>query len=232
MCDKAYQVLHDPSRHWRDAPIEWRRAYAVAAYYRASLLDDAAEAVRQADLGLMLGDTRHRSQLLELIEALDPEPDQYAGPAWRTPMPNPCARSVSSSQDILRLSSPSISTFKNECFDVATPAVLEGVIEHWPALRKWSDLGYLNHVAGRRLVPVGGVLIIHYGSDERCVFCSGPRSGDSERCLSPALLAPGRVTGGVQLGERRASFWLVSYRPLARFLDSSRMHHSGGPWTR
>ena len=30
MCDKAYQVLHDPSRHWRDAPIEWRRAYAVA----------------------------------------------------------------------------------------------------------------------------------------------------------------------------------------------------------
>ena len=154
VCDKAYQVLHDPSRHWRDAPIEWRRAYAVAAYYRASLLDDVDEAVRQADLGLMLGDTRHRSHLLELIEALDPEPDQYAGPAWRTPMPNPCARSVSSSQDILRLSAPSMSTFRDQCFDVSTPAILEGVIEHWPALQKWSDLGYLNHVAGRRLVPV------------------------------------------------------------------------------
>ena len=154
VCDKAYQVLHDPSRHWRDAPIEWRRAYAVAAYYRASLLDDVGEAVRQADLGLMLGDTRHRSQLLELIEALDPEPDQYAGPAWRTPMPNPCARSVSSSQDILRLATPSMSTFREQCFDVSTPAILEGVIEHWPALQKWSDLGYLNHVAGRRLVPV------------------------------------------------------------------------------
>ncbi len=154
VCDKAYQVLHDPSRHWRDAPIEWRRAYAVAAYYRASLLDDVGEAVRQADLGLMLGDTRHRSHLLELIEALDPEPDQYAGPAWRTPMPNPSARSVSSSKDILRLSAPSMSTFREQCFDVATPAILEGVIEHWPALQKWSDLGYLNHVAGRRLVPV------------------------------------------------------------------------------
>jgi lysine-specific demethylase 8 len=136
----------------------------VAAYYRASLMDDAAEAVRQADLGLMLGDTRHRSQLLELIEVLDPEPDQYAGPAWRTPMPNPCARSVSSSQDILRLSAPSISTFKNECFDVSTPAILEGCIEHWPALRKWSDLGYLDHVAGRRLVPVE--LGRHYLDDQ------------------------------------------------------------------
>ena len=69
-------------------------------------------------------------------------------------MPNPSARSVSSSKDILRLSSPSISTFKNECFDVSQPAILEGCIEHWPALQKWSDLGYLNHVAGRRLVPV------------------------------------------------------------------------------
>ncbi len=37
------------------------------------------------------------------------------------------------------------------------------------------------------------------------------------RRLSQALLAPRRVTCGVQLGERRASFWLESYRPLARF---------------
>ena len=69
-------------------------------------------------------------------------------------MPNACARSVSSSQDILRLATPSMSTFREQCFDVSTPAILEGVIEHWPALQKWSDLGYLNHVAGRRLVPV------------------------------------------------------------------------------
>ena len=39
------------------------------------------------------------------------------------------------------------------------------------------------------------------------------------RRLSQALLAPRRVTCGVQLGERRLSFWLVSYlyRPLAVF---------------
>ena len=90
VCDKAYQVLHDPSRHWRDAPVEWRRAYAVAAYYRASLMEDVDEAVRQADLGLMLGiqDTDHN--YLNSSRRWTPNL-QYEGPPWRTPMPNPSA---------------------------------------------------------------------------------------------------------------------------------------------
>ncbi|KAG2498674.1 hypothetical protein HYH03_003419 [Edaphochlamys debaryana] len=34
------------------------------------------------------------------------------------------------------------------------PVVITGAMEHWPALRRWGDLGYLQRVAGARTVPV------------------------------------------------------------------------------
>eukprot|EP00878_Enallax_costatus_P033099 GHUV01036486.1.p1 GENE.GHUV01036486.1~~GHUV01036486.1.p1 ORF type:complete len:470 (+),score=171.44 GHUV01036486.1:702-2111(+) len=34
------------------------------------------------------------------------------------------------------------------------PVVIRGAMQHWPALTKWQDTGYLSRVAGRRTVPV------------------------------------------------------------------------------
>ena len=154
VCDKAYGVLHDPTKHWKQAPIAWRRCYAVASYYRASLLPDTGEAIGQCDMGLMLGCPKHRPHLVALIDALDPEPPPWAGPFVRPPMANMSCRSVSSLTDVLRLAAPAMTEFKERCWDASTPCVLEHCMDHWPALAKWPDLGYLDHIAGRRLVPV------------------------------------------------------------------------------
>ena len=39
-------------------------------------------------------------------------------------------------------------------FFQAEPIVVTDAIDHWPALAKWADLGYLRTVAGSRTVPV------------------------------------------------------------------------------
>jgi hypothetical protein len=36
----------------------------------------------------------------------------------------------------------------------ARPVVVTGVLEHWPALKLWQNMSYLEQLAGHRTVPV------------------------------------------------------------------------------
>ncbi|KAG8432988.1 hypothetical protein GDO86_017308 [Hymenochirus boettgeri] len=54
---------------------------------------------------------------------------------------------------VRRLHCPSLEHFKEHFLIPQKPVILEGVIDHWPCIKKWS-LDYIQRVAGCRTVPV------------------------------------------------------------------------------
>jgi len=110
-------------------------------------------ALRHADLGLMLGDTTCRKPLLRLAErletALSPSregtgcgrgqrPAASAGPctspSWPSAGESAPRRPLSGQRAVPRLSRPSLPFFYNECMQPASPALLLGVLDGWPAM--------------------------------------------------------------------------------------------------
>ncbi|XP_054127268.1 LOW QUALITY PROTEIN: bifunctional peptidase and arginyl-hydroxylase JMJD5 [Melozone crissalis] len=65
--------------------------------------------------------------------------------------PPPCA--VQREELIPRLRCPSLEHFRDNYLVPQRPVVLEGVMDHWPCMRKWS-VDYFCQVAGCRTVPV------------------------------------------------------------------------------
>ena len=122
----------------------------VAAYYVAlagSQVGGSEEgetvrlraALRALDLGLMLGGTSFRRQLLFLAEMIEgkreapaaAEPPPGASPAPAEPsMP---LRALSGSA-VARLRLPPLIYFYNEFMVTARPAVLQGAMQTWPAM--------------------------------------------------------------------------------------------------
>jgi hypothetical protein len=142
------------------------------------------EVVRLLDMALILTGAPQREELVELWFASlkaalnSPEP-QLDSEASDRPMKR---RKISSSHQtsriptsfpsdlheptptlrylIPRLKELSLSAFQKRLSDVEThtPLIIEGAIQHWPALeeRPWNNLGYLleQTLGGRRLIPV------------------------------------------------------------------------------
>ena len=161
----AWTALH--TGPWAAVAPPWRSVYACACYYAAlahasTAPPDSDAALRALDLGLMLGDTRFRPQLLRAAERLEARRGAAdAATATAAPPPPPpqspsVCRPLSGGARVPRLPRPSLAWFYNECLRPAAPAVLTGVIDGWPArsTRPWSDLAYLKRVAGHRTVPV------------------------------------------------------------------------------
>jgi hypothetical protein len=55
--------------------------------------------------------------------------------------------------NVKRLNRPSMSVFKRQVFDTRCPHIIEDVVNHWPAYKRWN-IDYLLKVAGPRTVPV------------------------------------------------------------------------------
>jgi len=66
------------------------------------------------------------------------------------------ARTPCINRPIKRVTRPSLASFEKHMHDAASPVVLTGTLEHWPALRRWSNPHYwlFQTHGGRRLVPV------------------------------------------------------------------------------
>ena len=131
----------------------------------------------------MLGDSTFRKELLEAADFFErrikPPPAADSAPA---PRANPTAPDTSQLRPLsgalpspphLRL--PSLAYFYNEHMVPALPAVLDGVVDGWPAYstRPWSDLAYLKRAAGHRTVPVEhGAHYLDDAFDERLMRLS------------------------------------------------------------
>ena len=53
-----------------------------------------------------------------------------------------------------RRSCPSLEDFLRDYFLSGVPVILTDSINHWPAIKNWNDIAYLQRVAGHRTVPV------------------------------------------------------------------------------
>ncbi|XP_064582416.1 bifunctional peptidase and arginyl-hydroxylase JMJD5 isoform X3 [Zonotrichia leucophrys gambelii] len=146
---------------WREVGKGWRQVYAYGCLFGA-LAEVAAgrplaRAVRLCDLGLLMGASVLDNVLARLVRALQPHLPRAAprdgarAQSVRPEAPPPCA--VQHEELIPHLRCPSLEHFRDNYLVPQRPVVLEGVMDHWPCMKKWS-VDYFCQVAGCRTVPV------------------------------------------------------------------------------
>jgi len=176
--DAGWTALH--SGHWSQVDGAWRSAYMAAAFLSAASETSGATALRTIDLGLMVGDTSFRSELLRAADHLESAAPQAAiergscGDFRRlephaVEEPRPLSGTLPS---LPRLRLPSLAFFYNQHMVPATPCVLTEVLDGWPArtTRPWSDSHYLKALLAERTVPVEvGSHYLDDGFEERLV---------------------------------------------------------------
>ncbi|XP_072791887.1 bifunctional peptidase and arginyl-hydroxylase JMJD5 isoform X2 [Taeniopygia guttata] len=162
---------------WREVGKGWRQVYAYGCLFGA-LAEVAAgrplaRAVRLCDLGLLMGAAILDNVLARLVRALQPHlprapapraPPRAPGGLARPragaaegqrplPSPRPAPPALRPEQPVPRLRCPSLQHFRDNYLLPQRPVVLEGIMDHWPCMKKWS-VDYFCQVAGCRTVPV------------------------------------------------------------------------------
>ncbi|CAL8303174.1 unnamed protein product [Merluccius merluccius] len=157
---------------WRDVDKEWRRVYAHGCLFKALALcrgDPSPESVRQAvrtcDMGLLMGASIMDDVLHRLVQILQTEVRRATGEeeaqtepvvkAKKIKLEVPSPPIIKQTTAVPRMHCPSLEHFKANNLLTKQPVILEGIINHWPALsdRRWS-LDYIRSIAGCRTVPV------------------------------------------------------------------------------
>ncbi|XP_045848753.1 bifunctional peptidase and arginyl-hydroxylase JMJD5 isoform X1 [Meles meles] len=155
---------------WRDVHKDWRRVYAFGCLLKAVCLCDepgnapaVAEALKVCDMGLLMGAAIHGDILIKVAAVL-----QAHLPSGKRPGPGPAqeqpstkkARNdsvsvpdVASERPVPRLRCPSLQHFRKQFLAPGRPVILEGVVDQWPCMTRWS-LEYIQEIAGCRTVPV------------------------------------------------------------------------------
>uniref|UniRef100_H0ZGR5 JmjC domain-containing protein 5 n=1 Tax=Taeniopygia guttata TaxID=59729 RepID=H0ZGR5_TAEGU len=157
---------------WREVGKGWRQVYAYGCLFGA-LAEVAAgrplaRAVRLCDLGLLMGAAILDNVLARLVRALQPHlpraPPRAPGGLARPragaaegqrplPSPRPAPPALRPEPPVPRLRCPSLQHFRDNYLLPQRPVVLEGIMDHWPCMKKWS-VDYFCQVAGCRTVPV------------------------------------------------------------------------------
>ncbi|OEL24423.1 hypothetical protein BAE44_0014558 [Dichanthelium oligosanthes] len=143
--EMAWEQLHSAPR--AEVGAAWRDAYALACLQVAALRggDDRRAALRELDMGLIMGGGLLRAELEDAIARVvadrrgggDEEP--VAGgnvERWK--------EGIAGDRDLADVTTQT-STGEIPIF---------GCIDHWPARTKWKDIKYLERVAGDRTIPV------------------------------------------------------------------------------
>ena len=210
------------------------------------------EALRAADMGILLGSPCvARSKLQDIAQRIhdaqiagaqvvgavgavsqhntddDGEGNRLIGKRQRLREPPAPTRlpphSLSASTALRRLHRCSLSDFSSLYFDIGMPVIIGGMMDEWPAMGAWSDLGQIKRLMGLRTVPVEiGRTYLDYGAGTRLMTVSafidayilggGNGGGDGEtgylaqhRLLDhiPALMHDIDVPDYTVLGESR-----------------------------
>nr|XP_020465901.1 lysine-specific demethylase 8 isoform X2 [Monopterus albus] len=155
---------------WRHVDKEWRRVYSYGCLFKVAALchedpsrDKILQAVRTCDMGLIMGAAIMDNILQAVVRILQAEvrksskEDETAACAEvkRIKTESPCVLVVREELAVPRIKCPSLQSFNINYLLPLRPVILEGIIDHWPALNEhpWS-IEYLRHVAGCRTVPV------------------------------------------------------------------------------
>ncbi|XP_042683868.1 bifunctional peptidase and arginyl-hydroxylase JMJD5 [Centrocercus urophasianus] len=159
--DYAWEKLN--AGPWRDVGKAWRQVYAYGCLFGA-LAEVAARrplapAVRLCDMGLLMGASVQDdvlARLVRLLQAHLPRAERRSaapGGAKRARTEPPPAPAVRPEDAVPHERCPSLERFRDQYLIPQKPVVLEGIIDHWPCMKKWS-VDYVCQVAGCRTVPV------------------------------------------------------------------------------
>ncbi|NXD15820.1 KDM8 protein, partial [Nothocercus nigrocapillus] len=154
--DYAWEQLN--AAPWREVSKGWRQLYAYGCLFAALAAaaggGSVAPALRLCDLGLLMGAAVLDNVLARLVRVLQARlprgPPAAAHQVLQVPRPAPV---IQPADAVPCLRCPSLQHFRDNYLIPQKPVVLEGVIDHWPCMTKWS-VDYLGQVAGCRTVPV------------------------------------------------------------------------------
>ncbi|XP_074512128.1 lysine-specific demethylase 8 isoform X2 [Sebastes fasciatus] len=153
---------------WRHVDKEWRRVYSYGCLFKVAALcredpsaDELLQAVRTCDMGLLMGAAVMDNILQVVVRILQGEvrkstkEEEEREPTERIKIECPHVPVINEELAIPRVKCPSLESFNTNYLLPLKPVILEGIIEHWPALNQhpWS-IEYLRCVAGCRTVPV------------------------------------------------------------------------------
>ncbi|KAM9345819.1 lysine-specific demethylase 8 [Symphorus nematophorus] len=155
---------------WRHVDKEWRRVYSYGCLFKVAALcrgdpsaDEVLQAVRTCDMGLLMGAAIMDDVLQVIVRILQSEVRKSAkeenerehAEVKRIKIECPHVPVIKEELAVPRMKSPSLESFNTNCLLPLKPVILEGIIDHWPALNHhpWS-IEYLRSVAGCRTVPV------------------------------------------------------------------------------
>ncbi|XP_068193295.1 lysine-specific demethylase 8 [Antennarius striatus] len=164
--DFAWEKLNTGT--WRHVDKEWRCVYSYGCLFKVAALcrqklskGEIMEAVRTCDMGLLMGAAIMDNILQVIVQILqkevreleedESEPVEFK----RIKIENPRVPAIREEMAVPRIKCPSLESFNMNYLLPLRPVILEGIIDHWPALNKhpWS-LEYLRSIAGCRTVPV------------------------------------------------------------------------------
>ncbi|XP_048465243.1 lysine-specific demethylase 8 isoform X2 [Rhincodon typus] len=154
---------------WREVDKEWRRVYSHGCLFKAVCLckDEAtvSEAIKTCDMGLLMGAIILDNILNRLVRVLQryntagkrPLEDAacYQESSRKLSVSLPLVQEMRTGMGVPRVHCPSLEHFRTQYLIPQKPVILEGIVDHWPAVRdcKWS-VEYIREIAGCRTVPV------------------------------------------------------------------------------
>uniref|UniRef100_A0A3B3ZM23 Lysine-specific demethylase 8 n=1 Tax=Periophthalmus magnuspinnatus TaxID=409849 RepID=A0A3B3ZM23_9GOBI len=158
---------------WRDVDKDWRRVYSYGCLFKVAALcwkdptkTELQQAIKTCDMGLLMGAAIMNDVLQSIVKMLQKEvrrngteggeDEQVKAKRLKIELPGcPRVPVIKGDLAIPRLKCPSLESFKSDYLLPLKPVILEGTIDHWPALNDhpWS-IEYLRSVAGCRTVPI------------------------------------------------------------------------------
>lgn len=142
----------------------------IACLEEASSNDEKVwkKALEIADLGLLLGFPFGSLDLTKVADLLSKHLPKSSSPpvdmtVHDTQGSNEWIKKLKLDNQIECLSCPSLEFFHFRYFKRNKPVKLTNCMDHWPALRLWSNLGYIKEKAGDRTVPIE--IGKHYADD-------------------------------------------------------------------
>ncbi|MGH0128117.1 UNVERIFIED_CONTAM: hypothetical protein FKN15_033217 [Acipenser sinensis] len=160
-CLQTSQIILDYSWEklntgtWRDVDKEWRRVYSHGCLFKAACLcqagasqDSVAEAIKTCDLGLLMGAAIMDNVLGRLINVLQKHvpgrkralQDEDLHESRKKPMTESVVTpGIKPEAAVSRIHCPSLEHFRTNYLIPQKPVIVQGIIEHWPALkeRQW-----------------------------------------------------------------------------------------------
>ncbi|KAM3915839.1 bifunctional peptidase and arginyl-hydroxylase JMJD5 [Leptodactylus fuscus] len=177
--DYSWEKLN--GRNWRDVSRDWRTAYSYGCLFKVvgsceQPVFNKEEALRVCDMSLLLGAEIMNNVISRIIQILSdplsveppegttgltnktqkrPREEPETEPDGTTPekIPRPLTPLLHVDATIPTICCPSLEYFRQNYLIPQKAVILEGVIDHWPCMKKWS-VEYIQKVAGCRTVPV------------------------------------------------------------------------------